>query len=178
MKEDDILNGFILLVPFILIRFGLLSILNKEALKQAAFFAPLVGGEKTAYYFYQLASIFFFIYPCFLKITADGYLSSVSFAVYVLGAVLCFASVLSFAKPEESGINLKGVYKFSRNPMYVAYFVYFLGCVLLTRSFLLLAILFVFQISGHWIILSEERWCINRFGQEYKNYMQKVRRYI
>jgi len=41
LKEDDILNGFILLVPFILIRFGLLIILNKEALKQAAFFAPL-----------------------------------------------------------------------------------------------------------------------------------------
>jgi protein-S-isoprenylcysteine O-methyltransferase Ste14 len=36
----------------------------------------------------------------------------------------------------------------------------------------------VFQISAHWIILSEERWCVNKFGQEYINYMNKVRRYI
>lgn len=34
------------------------------------------------------------------------------------------------------------------------------------------------KISAHWIILAEERWCIKKFGEEYKNYMNKVRRYI
>ncbi len=36
----------------------------------------------------------------------------------------------------------------------------------------------VFQISAYWIILSEERWCVKKFGEEYINYMNKVRRYI
>jgi protein-S-isoprenylcysteine O-methyltransferase Ste14 len=98
--------------------------------------------------------------------------------IYGLGVLLCLASVLNFAKPAESGINLKGLYRVSRNPMYVAYFIYFLGCVLLTQSLILLAILLVFQISAHWIILSEERWCVKKFGKEYINYMNKVRRYI
>ncbi len=62
--------------------------------------------------------------------------------------------------------------------MYVAYFIYFLGCVFLTQSIILLTLLMVFQISAHWIILSEERWCINKFGGEYKKYMNEVRRYI
>jgi protein-S-isoprenylcysteine O-methyltransferase Ste14 len=87
-------------------------------------------------------------------------------------------SVSNFAKPAKNGINLKGLYRISRNPMYLAYFIYFLGCVLLTRSLVLLALLIVFQISAHWIILSEERWCIEKFGEEYLNYMKKVRRYI
>ena len=172
------MNGFLLLIPFILIRFGLLNILNKEGLKRAAFFAPLIGKEKAAYWFYQISNILIFVYIFFLKITTDSYWFYAGLGTYGLGVLLCLVSVINFAKPAENGINLKGLYRISRNPMYVAYFIYFLGCVLFTQSLLLFAILMVFQLSAHWIIRSEERWCIKKFGDEYKNYMNKVRRYI
>lgn len=172
------MNAFLLVIPFILIRFVLLSIIDKEALKRASFFAPLIGKEKVAYGFYQISTILIFIYLCFLKITTDSFWYYVGLVIYGLGILLCIVSVLNFARPAENGINLKGFYQVSRNPMYVAYFIYFLGCVLLTQSFILSAILIVFQISAHWIILSEERWCINKFGEEYINYMNQVRRYI
>lgn len=172
------MNSFFTVIPLILIRFRLLSILDKEALKRAAFFAPLIGKEKAAYWFYQISNILIFVYLCFLKITTDPYWFYVGLVIYGLGVLLCLVSVSNFAKPAENGINLKGLYRVSRNPMYVAYFIYFLGCVLLTQSLILLAILLVFQISAHWIILSEERWCVNKFGEEYINYMKKVRRYI
>lgn len=172
------MNGFLTVIPLLLIRFGLLSILDKEALKRAAFFAPVVGREKTAYYFYQISNILIFIYLCFLKITFDGYWFNIGVVIYGIGILLCLLSIINFAEPAESGINIKGLYRFSRNPMYVAYFVYFLGCVLLTKSLILFALLLVFQISAHWIIRSEERWCIKTFGTEYIDYMNKVRRYI
>jgi len=172
------MNAFLTVIPFILIRFVLLGILDKGALKRAAFFAPLIGREKAAYGFYQISNILFFVYLCFLNITIDPYWLYSGLVVYGLGVLLCLVSVLNFAKPAENGINLRGLYQISRNPMYVAYFIYFLGCVLLTQSLILLAILMVFQISAHWIILSEERWCVKRFGIEYINYMNKVRRYI
>jgi protein-S-isoprenylcysteine O-methyltransferase Ste14 len=172
------MNGYLLMIPFILIRFGLLSILNKEGLKRAAFFAPLIGREKVAYWFYQISNILIFVYLFFLKITTDPYWFYIGLVTYGAGALLCLASVSNFAEPAENGINLKGLYRISRNPMYVSYFIYFLGCVMLTQSLLLFVILMVFQISAHWIILSEERWCIKKFGEEYKNYMNKVKRYI
>lgn len=172
------MNGFLLLTPFILIRFGLLHMLSKEGLKRAASFAPLIGKEKIAYWFYQISNVLFFVYLFFLKVTIDSYWFYAGLVTYGLGVLLCIASVFNFAKPAEDGINLNGLYRISRNPMYMAYFIYFLGCVLLTRSLLLLAILMVFQISSHWIILSEERWCIKKFGEEYKNYMNTVRRYV
>lgn len=172
------MNGFFLLIPFLLIRFGLLNLLNKDGLKRAAFFAPLIGKEKTAYWFYQISNILFFIDLFFLKITTVSYWCYAGLITYALGILLCLISVSDFANPAESGISCKGLYRFSRNPMYVAYFICFLGCVLLTQSLLLLIILLVFQVSAHWIILSEERWCIKEFGEEYKNYMNKVRRYI
>ncbi len=62
--------------------------------------------------------------------------------------------------------------------MYVAYFVYFVGCALLTQSMVLLGTVIAFQVSAHWIILSEERWCLERFGEEYQRYSKKVRRYL
>ncbi len=172
------MNGFLSILPLILIRFGVLNILNKNALKRAAFFTPMIGKEKVAYLFYQVSNILILLYPFFLKIETDSYWFYVGLVIYALGIILCLFSVLDFAKPAENGINLKGLYQVSRNPMYVAYFVYFLGCCLLTQSRLLFAILIVFQLSAHWIILSEERWCIKKFGQEYMDYMNKVRRYI
>jgi len=171
-------KAFLLLIPFILIRFGLLSILNKEGLNRAAFFAPLIGRERIAYWVYQISNMLFFGCLFFIKISTNSFWFYTGLATYVLGVLLCLASVLNFAKPAENGINLKGLYRISRNPMYVSYFIYFLSCALLTQSLLLLVILTVFQVSAHWIILSEERWCIKKFGEEYKNYMNKVGRYI
>lgn len=172
------MNSFLTVIPLIVIRFGLLSILDKKALKRAAFFAPLIGKEKVAYWFYQISNILIFVYLYFLKITTDTYWFYIGLVIYGFGVLLCLVSASNFAKPAKNGINLKGLYRISRNPMYVAYFIYFLGCVVLTQSLILLVILLVFQISAHWIILSEERWCEKKFGEEYINYMNKVRRYI
>ncbi|MDF2941801.1 MAG: hypothetical protein K0S01_659 [Herbinix sp.] len=172
------MNAFLIVIPLIIIRFGLLSLLDKEALKRAASFAPLIGIEKVAYWFYQISNLLIFVYLCFLKVTTNPYWFYVGLTLYGLGVLLCLVSVLNFAKPAKNGINLKGLYRVSRNPMYVAYFIYFLGCVVLTQSVILLVILLIFQISAHWIILSEERWCIKKFGEEYINYRNKVRRYL
>ena len=172
------MNAFWTLIPIILIRFVLLGILDKKALKRAAFFPSLIGKEKIAYWFYQITNVLIFLYLFFLKIRIDYPLFYVGLTVYGLGIIVCIVSTFDFARPKRNGINLKGLYQISRNPMYVGYFIYFSGCVLLTRSLILLALLVVFQISTHWIILSEERWCMKEFGEEYISYMNRVRRYL
>lgn len=171
--------GVLLLIPFFLIRFGLLSRLNKEAVKRAAYFAPLLDGKRTAYWIYQVSSAGIIVYLLFLKVKlTPSWFFTAGLVVYLSGLVLLGVSMVNFAAPAENGINQNGLYRLSRNPMYVAYFIFFMGCVVMTRSLILLAIVLVFQITAHWIILSEERWCIQKFGQEYLEYMEKVRRYI
>ena len=172
------MNAFLIVIPILLIRYGLLSIINKEALKRAGFFAPLIGREKAAFWVYQITTILTLLYLLLLKIRTDSDWFYIGLVIYSLGMVLYAVSIVNYAKPKMNGINLNGLYRISRNPMYIAYFIYFLGGVLLTHSWILLALLLVFQISAHWIILSEERWCIKKFGEEYMKYMNKVRRYI
>lgn len=172
------MNAIVLLIPLLLIRFLLLGILDKNSLKRAASFAPVIGNEKVAYLLYQISNTVFFLYVFFLKITSDTVWLYAGTGIFALGILLCIWSVIDFAKPTQNGLNRIGIYRISRNPMYIAYFVYFLGCVLMTQSIILFGILLVFQISAHWIIKSEERWCVQEFGQEYIDYMKKVRRYI
>ena len=148
------MNGFLLLIPFLLIRFGVLSHLDRAAVKRAAFFAPMAGKEIAAYWIYQLSNAAIFIVLFFLKVPIDfswQFWSGTLF--YLLGLVLCTASVIDF-------------------PMYLSYFILFMGCALLTHSVLLGGIDIIFQLSSHWIILSEERWCIGRFGDAYRQYMK------
>lgn len=171
--------GALLLILFFLIRFGLLAKLNGEAVRRAAYFAPLEGKERAAYWLYQLSNGAIFIGLLFCRFNrAPRWLLAAGLAVYALGNALLILSIVSFAAPTENGFHKNGLYRFSRNPMYVAYFVYFLGCVLIVKSWVILAFLLIFQITAHWIIRSEERWCIQQFGEEYRRYMERVGRYF
>lgn len=173
------MNGFYLLFPFLAVRFGLLSIINKRAIQRAGYFAPIQGREKIAYYIYQVANIGLFLYLLVVTVKIDFSLYFyLGLVCYFLGIILCAISIVCFASPDAEGLNINGIYQFSRNPMYIAYFICFIGMSLLTQSLLLFGIVIIFQVSAHWIILSEERWCIEKFGKSYNEYMKKVRRYI
>ena len=173
------MNGFFLLIPFLLIRFVLLFALDRNAVRRAAHFAPLRGREKIAYVVYQTATAGILLCPVFLSVRTD--FSPMFFAgatCYVLGLCLLAASVVAFSSPDDMGLNTNGIYRLSRNPMYVAYFVCFIGIAMLTKSLVLFGMILTFQISAHWIILSEERWCLENFGDDYRRYMAQARRYI
>ncbi|MDE6663374.1 MAG: isoprenylcysteine carboxylmethyltransferase family protein [Lachnospiraceae bacterium] len=173
------MNGFLLLIPFLLIRFVLLYILNKKAIQRAAHFAPPQEKEKAAYYIYQISTIGILLYPIFITVKVNfSWQFYIGLICYFLGLCLCVVTMVDFSSPDNTELNTNGIYKLSRNPMYIAYFVCFMGMALLTESLIMLGLILVFQISAHWIILAEERWCIEKFGEAYEQYMKRVRRYI
>lgn len=172
------MNGFILMLPLLLIRFGLLGFINKDALSRAAFSAPMAENEKTTFIIYQLSNVFLLLFPFILKVHAQTPLFFIGLITYSLGTLILILSTIHFAKPNQRGVNTKGLYQLSRNPMYMGYFIYFLGCALLTASWPLLVMVVVFILCSHRIILAEENWCIQTFGQEYLSYMKRVRRYL
>ncbi len=171
--------GFLLIIPFFAIRFLLLNRLNPDAVERAAYFAPMQGAERVAYWVYQIATGALLIFALDETIkTAPLMQFCTGAAVYVTGCILLAVSIHDFAKPDQHGMNREGLYRISRNPMYAAYFLFFLGCVLLTQSGLLLVCLICFQIAAHWIVLAEERWCLQQFGEAYRQYMKETGRYI
>lgn len=72
-----------------------------------------------------------------------------------------------------------GPFALSRNPMYVGWTIIFLGVSLIAGSLWLILILPVVFLYVHFVdIPKEERLLEARFGEEYCQYMQRVRRYF
>jgi protein-S-isoprenylcysteine O-methyltransferase Ste14 len=83
-------------------------------------------------------------------------------------------------KPEEaSSLVMSGVYRYTRNPMYVGLAALLLGwAVYLAAPWVLLGpVLFVLFITRFQII-PEERVLSSKFGKEYSEYKQRVRRWL
>jgi len=172
------MNGLLLVLPILIIRYGVAALLGRDVLRRAAFFPPTRGMERIAYWVYQLSFLAILVLLIFTKATLGTPLAYGGLGLYLAGFLLYLLSILHFGKPDSAGLNTGGLYRVSRNPMYVAFFLYFLGIALLAGSWSVLAVLVIFQVSVHLLILSEERWCIERFGDAYKEYMRRVRRYL
>ena len=109
-------------------------------------------------------------------------ISSVALAVFIL--------VAAFQKFRQAETNLEpwkpttaivstGVFGFSRNPIYLAFTLFYLGLAFLFSSLwsfaLLVPVLLVMRYS---VIVREERYLENKFGAEYGDYKRRVRRWI
>jgi protein-S-isoprenylcysteine O-methyltransferase Ste14 len=114
---------------------------------------------------------------------------SVSWVLFVLGSVVSFLGVIEFKKaqttisplaPHEStSLVMSGIYRLSRNPMYVGLCLVLLGwaCWLENGLSFLMLPLFVVYINRFQIV-PEERHLQEKFGDEFADYAAKVRRWI
>ncbi|MHC1782286.1 MAG: isoprenylcysteine carboxylmethyltransferase family protein [Anaerolineaceae bacterium] len=108
---------------------------------------------------------------------------------FLLGLAIVQAAGLEFRRASTSTDPLRpgsasalvtsGIYRFSRNPMYLGMAVVLLGWGLFLMNFISLALVsfFVTYITL-FQILPEERLLAARFGDVYRSYGKKVRRWI
>ena len=118
-------------------------------------------------------------------VDVPGPAKSVSLGLWVLGFALLFSgrTVLgdSFrigSPRERTGLRQTGLYRFSRNPMYVGVYTTLVAAVVSTfNSLVLLAALYVIAVH-HRIVLAEEAHLRLTLGEEYRTYCRRVRRYV
>ncbi len=75
-------------------------------------------------------------------------------------------------------LRTSGIYKISRNPMYASFIFMNTATFLFLPSILLLIVMLYGMIVHHFIILGEEQYLENTFGDEYRRYKSKVPRYF
>ncbi|RUO33157.1 methyltransferase family protein [Aliidiomarina soli] len=106
----------------------------------------------------------------------------VGFQIAVSGVRTCYAAqtTVNPLKPEDSNTLItEGVFKVSRNPMYLGFLLALTGFALWLGALtaLLWLPLFVFYMN-RFQIQPEERALSQQFGEAYLAYQQKVRRWI
>ena len=78
-----------------------------------------------------------------------------------------------------SRLVVRGPYRFTRNPLYLAQLLVMLGFTALTRSWWFLgAVPILAVLLNYLVILPEERYLTGLFGDEYAAYCRKVRRWV
>jgi len=172
------MNAILLVIPLIVIRYGLPKLISNSANRRAGFFPPPAGIEKIMLNIYKITTMSLILLLAFFNIHFNKTYVHLGLGIYLIGLVLFILSIIDFARANENSVISKGVYRFSRNPMYVAFFLCFFGISLIINSWLYFLVLLIFQISVHFLILGEERWCCQEYGREYEDYCQRVRRYI
>ena len=124
-----------------------------------------------------IANIIWFIalgYSIFLPLLLGTTWFYFGFSIFILGFLLLFFSTYSFITTPVDQMIQKGVYKFSRHPMYLATFLICLGSGIGTASWIFVLLSIVIIVCLHYEASVEERYCLERFKDLYKGYMQRV----
>ena len=79
---------------------------------------------------------------------------------------------------QQTQLIESGIYRFSRNPYFVAYLLMFAAYTVLLQSLILLVLSFIGFGMVHAMILKEEKYLAKTHGEAYQQYRQRVPRYF
>jgi protein-S-isoprenylcysteine O-methyltransferase Ste14 len=112
-------------------------------------------------------------------------LKKIALVLWIIGFVLLFTgrfglgSSFRIGSPkEQTGLKTDGLFRISRNPMYVGVYTTLLAVVIYTLNPLVLVVTAYIVAVHHQIILAEEAHLREAFGEEYAEYCRRVRRYL
>ncbi|MFC2112659.1 methyltransferase family protein [Bacteroidota bacterium] len=114
------------------------------------------------------------IYSIFLPLLLGTIWFYIGFFIFSLGLLLLFFSTFDFMTTPVDQMIQKGVYKFSRHPMYLATFLICLGSGIATASWIFILLSIAILVCFHYEARLEERYCLEKYKDLYRVYMQKV----
>jgi protein-S-isoprenylcysteine O-methyltransferase Ste14 len=128
-----------------------------------------------------IASVFWIIilvYSIFLPLKIGTAWLYTGLALYLVGTFFLTLFFTGVAATPESQPFTRGIYRFSRNPMYVGMILQFFGTAIATASWPLLLLSILETFAMWFVVLIEERTCLERFGDAYRDYMDRTPRWI
>ena len=79
---------------------------------------------------------------------------------------------------DKTELVTTGIFKFSRNPAFLAFDLVYIAILLMFFNWMLLTVSLFCIIMLHLQIKQEEQFLLRTFGEKYANYKKKTRRYI
>ena len=125
-----------------------------------------------------LPMIVSFVYAVFLPLQLGTIWLYSGLLTYLFGIVFTIVALLNFATSPKDKAITEGLYRFSRNPMYIGMLLMQIGLGIACSSWLYLLLTVVLAIILNAVSPSEERYCFYRFGNDYREYMNKTPRWI
>ena len=117
-------------------------------------------------------------YSIFLPMKLGTAWFYVGLPITLLGLITYTIVLINWATTPLDNQVSRGLYRYSRHPMYVTMFVFLLGLGIATASWVLLLLFIVFVVGCAVFVNVEERSCLDKYGDAYREYMDRTPRWI
>ena len=174
--ELGLWNAWIFMFPIIIISILGPKILGKRASEEVSSFTKKV---KTVSNLSSLVILLPFAYSVFLPLKLDTIWFVIGLLIYLLSIFFVVTGLLNFASTPVYELVTRGVYGISRNPGYFGLVLVniSIGIACLSWVFLLVAIV-NFLLLRYYVLVVEEPFLIEKYGDTYKEYMNRTPRWI
>jgi len=175
-------NAWILQILFFLSMFIPDFFLDEEARKRTKRLSQLAPFKKTEKILSLSTHVVImpivFIYSIFLPLKTGTLWLYVGLLIFAVALVISTAAIFSAGSTRIDEPVTRGVYRISRHPIYLSGFLMYLSIAICCASWpvLLCAVLWI----GFWhiVVPSEEGFLIERYGDAYREYMNRTPRWI
>jgi protein-S-isoprenylcysteine O-methyltransferase Ste14 len=172
-------NAWIFTVCFYLLPYPIMVIFKKAFKKLGN--PPdmkLNKREKVIGYIANIITYIAILYSIFLPFKLGTAWFYIGLAVLLLAVVILVTTVINFVTTPIDNALTKGIYCYSRHPMYLSNLLALIGIGIATASWIILLVAIIFIISANIVAISEERYCKEKYGDIYKEYLNRTPRWI
>lgn len=172
-------NGAIFFFVFLLANLILIGIFPKHFSKRL-FTIPYFNSKLEAVPSILYAVLFntTMIYSLFLPISKGSLHSYVGISVFILSTICFIIALINYATTPPNQPVTKGVYRISRHPQQVFAIMLWMGCGVATSSFVIILSCIMQSVLLYPSMIAQERFCIEKYGARYENYIKKTARYF
>ena len=131
----------------------------------------------------SLASVFLFgrgmiIYSLFVTIKLTTLWFYLGTAIFLAGLIVYTQALVNFASAPSDRPAVKGAYRYSRHPIQLLGIVMWIGVGIATTSWVILLACGIQLFLSRPFLIAQERYCLDTYGESYKEYMLKTPRYF
>jgi protein-S-isoprenylcysteine O-methyltransferase Ste14 len=183
----------IVLIIFLLLVFLVASVVIRAIISNQ----QIIGRPPIPVLFFILAKLLVVVNLSFLLLrglnisvyrifASAGYIDSIALVFLITGTAILFLStfklksdlVFGLSSSDKHKLQTNGIYSLSRHPFYLGFIFILLSSCLLTPHYLNILAFLGAWIIHHFIMIKEEEFLSRQYGDEYIQYIKKVKRYI
>ena len=116
----------------------------------------------------------------------NEFIEIIAIAFLIIGTVILFLSTIKLNKDlvfglsssETHQLQTNGIYSISRHPFYLGFICILFSSCLFNPHFLNILAFIGAWIIHHFIMIKEEQFLTLQYGEEYRQYAKRIRRYV
>ena len=176
--EIGVWNAWIFTLYYVALGPILMSLINKEASKKLKEFPQLSDTERKLGNFGTVIWLGGLIYSIFVPLQLGSAWFYVGLPICSTALIMSTIILVNIINTPPDEPFTKGLYRYSRHPIYLSQFLLFLGIGVACASWIFLLFATLLISIQRILVVSEEWGCLGKYGEAYREYAIKTPRWL